>query len=139
MLGNWTGTYTYLGNRLPEKVRNLETKFHIKINEFDGLNFSGIVEEDGATGGMSGIGKIEGKIENGMVYFVKRMPNLSVYFPDGTKVNEDKPHRKIYYSGKLEGEQLAGIWKFKFGFGKVKNRLTIFPRSKGKWEMKKDQ
>ena len=138
MIGKWTGTYKYLSNRIPEEIRNRETKFDIEIIEFDGNAFTGTVQDDLETGGMKGVGKIVGKINNGIVEFVKEMPIQSVYMPDGSKIEEEKPHRKIYYSGKISDNQIEGIWKFKFGIGKVNNRLVIFPRSKGTWKMKKN-
>lgn len=138
MVGNWTGTYKYLGKRIPEEIRCRETKFKIEIIEFNGNYFYGTVQDDLETGGMKGIGKIVGNVKNGILEFVKEMPIQSVYMPDGSKIEEGKPHRKIYYSGKIIGDQIEGIWKFKFGIGKVNNRLVIFPRSKGTWRMKKD-
>jgi hypothetical protein len=138
MLGNWTGTYNYSSKRIPEEIRKLETNFKIEIKKFDGVRFSGTIEDDQSTGGMKGIGKIEGNIKNGIVHFVKEMPIQSVYMPDGSKIEENKPHRKIYYSGKIIDNQIEGVWKFKFGIGKVNNRLVIFPRSKGTWKMKKE-
>lgn len=138
MLGNWTGTYKYEGKRIPHESRERETIFHIKIQEFDGTIFSGIVQDDPATGGMQGIGLIHGQMKKGQIKFVKEMPIQTVYMPDGSKIEENKPHRKIYYSGSIFGNEAQGIWKFKFGFGMVNNRLVIFPRSKGAWSMKKD-
>lgn len=138
MKGNWTGTYQYLSKRIPEEFRNRETKFKIEIMEFDGCHFSGTVQDDLETGGMKGVGKIVGKVKNGIVEFVKEMPIQSVYMPDGSKIEEDKPHRKIYYSGHILNNQIEGVWRFKFGFGKVNNRLVIFPRSKGTWQLKKE-
>lgn len=138
MTGSWTGTYKFLSKRIPEEIRNLETIFKVEIIEFDGKNFSGTVQDDLETGGMNGVGKIVGKVKNGMVEFVKEMPIRTVYMPDGSKIEEDKPHRKIYYSGKILENQIEGVWRFKFGIGKVNNRLVIFPTSKGTWKMKKD-
>jgi hypothetical protein len=137
MVGKWTGTYQYISKRTPEEIRNRATKFEIEIIEFDGITFTGTVKDDLETGGMNGVGKIVGKIRDGIVEFVKEMPNQSVYLPDGSKIEEEKPHRKIYYSGKLSDNQIEGIWKFKFGIGKVRNRLAVFPRTKGTWKMKK--
>lgn len=138
MLGKWTGTYKYLSKRLPENLRNRETKFEIDIIEFDGNYFTGIVQDDLSTGGMRGTGKITGVVKNGRMKFIKEMPIQSVYLPDGTRIEQDKPHRKIYYTGKFRGDYIKGIWKFKFGIGIIKNRLAIFPRSIGSWEMKKN-
>ena len=118
------------------KARN--TKFKIEINEFDDLRFSGIVTDDEVTGGMKGIDNIVGRIKNGIVGFIKEMPTQTVYMRDGLKIEENKPHRKIYYSGKILDNQIEGVWKFKFGIGRVNNRLVIFPSSKGTWKMKKD-
>ncbi len=137
MLGKWTGTYKYLSQRLPEKVRNNEVKFDIEIIEFDCIRFSGLVKDDIETGGMKGTGKIEGHVKNGIIKFVKAMPTQSVYLQDGSNIEEDKPHRNIYYSGKISDNTIKGTWKFKWGIGKVKNRWVIFPGTKGTFEMKK--
>lgn len=128
-----------MSKRIPEEIRKQETNFKIEIKKFDGVWFSGTIEDDQASGGMKGIGKIDGHIKNGVVYFVKEMPIQSVYMPDGSKIEEDKPHRKFYYSGTILDNTVEGVWKFKFGIGKVNNRLGIFPRSRGTWKMKKCQ
>lgn len=138
MLGNWTGTYSYSSKRIPQELFDQEVKFHINILHFDGSHFSGTVEDDFETGGTKGIGKVSGHIKNGLVTFVKEMPIQTLYFSDGSRIEEDKPHRKIYYSGKLRNNEIEGTWKFKLGIGIVKNRLAIFPRSKGTWKMKKE-
>ena len=138
MIGHWTGSYKYLSRRIPEEIRTRVTKFKIEIIEFDGNHFSGTVQDDIETGGMNGVGKIVGFIKNGKVEFVKEMPLQTIYTPYGSKIEEDKPHRKIYYSGEIMDNKIEGLWRFKFGKGKVNNRLVIFPRSKGTWEMKKD-
>jgi len=136
MKGNWKGTYRYLSTRVPEELLRLEIPFNIRIEEFDGMRFSGRIEDDTTNGGMEGIGRITGRINDETIEFIKEMPRQSAYLPDGTRIVEDKPHRKIYYSGKIAGNSAEGIWKFKFGIGKVNNRWAIFPRSKGTWQMK---
>jgi hypothetical protein len=138
MIGKWTGSYTYFSKRLPEEVRNRETKFEIEILVFDGIHFSGIVRDDLATGGMKGEGKIIGKIKNDKLEFVKEMPIQTVYMPDGSKIQEEKPHRKIYYTGVLSDKQMQGTWKFRFGMGIVNRRLVVFPPSTGNWRMTKN-
>jgi hypothetical protein len=138
MVGKWTGNYTYFSKRLREEVRNRETKFEIEILVYDGIHFSGIVRDDLATGGMKGEGKIIGKIKNGKLEFVKEMPIQTIYMHDGSEIQEEKPHRKIYYRGVLSGKQMQGTWKFKFGMGIINHQLVIFPRSTGSWQMTKN-
>lgn len=139
MKGKWKGFYTQSSARLPEKIRTQETKFEVEITAFDGQKFSGTVQDDLATGGTRGIGKISGTIQNGTVNFVKEMPVQSVYTKEGSIIEEDRPHRKIYYSGKIKNNEIEGIWKFKLGLGTFNNRLVIFPKSKGTWKMKRTE
>lgn len=137
MVGKWKGTYRYSSKRIPEEIRNREVKFEMEICDFDGTVFTGTIHDDVETGGMRGVGRISGTIRNGKVEFVKEMPMQAVYLPDGSKVEENKPHRKIYYAGSLVDNHAEGRWKFKWGIGKVQNRWAIFPRSTGTWNMKK--
>lgn len=137
MKGTWSGTYTYLNKRLSEELHKRETKFKIIIDQFDGVNFSGWVEDDIESGGMKGNGTIEGTLIKDKIKFIKMMPTQTVYLPDGSKHNENKPHRKIYYTGVKINNSIKGQWKFKIGFGRVNNRLALFLASRGLWEMKK--
>lgn len=72
MIGTWIGTYKHESRRIPESKRNQITGFKIVVNEFDGVNFSGEVEDNIETGGMRGKGVIEGKLTNNKVDFVKK-------------------------------------------------------------------
>lgn len=137
MLGKWTGTYQYVGKRINKVRQNRITQFEIEIIEFEGIHFSGKVQDDLATGGTPGIGKITGKIKDNKISFIKEMPVQAIILKDGTRMEEDKPHRKIYYTGILEKGEIKGKWKFKFGFGKVHNQWVIFAGTRGIWQMKR--
>jgi hypothetical protein len=138
MKGTWIGTYKHESKRIPESKRNQITMFKIVITEFDGINFSGEVEDDVDTGGTRGKGIIEGQIINGKITFVKKMPIQTYLLPDGSLKEENQPHRKIYYSGTFDNDSIKGTWKFKFGIGKINNKLALFLPIKGKWEMKRN-
>lgn len=138
MKGTWIGTYKHESKRIPESKRNQFTTFKIVITEFDGINFSGEVEDDADTGGTRGKGIIEGQIINDKITFVKKMPIQTYLLPDGSLKEENQPHRKIYYSGTLDKDSIKGTWKFKFGIGKINNKIALFLPIKGKWEMKRN-
>lgn len=137
MIGTWTGTYRHLSKRIPEERRNMSTGFKMMITEFDGENFAGTIEDDLETGGTKGIGTVTGTILNSKVSFVKQMPVLTFLNSEGRNEMEDKPHRKVYYSGMLEGNTIHGGWRFKFGLGSIKKTMTLFLPTKGSWEMTK--
>lgn len=137
MTGTWIGTYKHESKRIPESRRNQITAFKIVIHQFDGINFTGEVEDDIETGGTRGKGIIEGQIVRNKINFIKLMPIQTFLLPDGSLKEENQPHRKIYYSGILDNNSIKGTWKFKFGIGKINNRLFLFLPNKGKWEMKR--
>ncbi len=136
MTGTWIGTYQHKSKYTPAEIRNQPIGFTLEILDFDGINFSGTVEDHAGTGGTRGIGKIEGKIKNSNVWFIKIMPIRTILL--GNKViEENKPHRKIYYSGTYKQNSVQGTWKFKAGFGRVNQKIVFFPPVKGTWEMEK--
>ena len=137
MVGIWIGTYKMGKGRLPKERRGGITKFILEITEFDGKRFSGFVEDDLESGGTKGRGEISGEIVNGKVNFIKQMPIATYHLKDEGRIEENKPHRKIYYSGILKENTIQGSWRFKFGFGRIKGRIAFFPASKGIWEMRK--
>lgn len=134
--GIWKGFYQYKNKRLPESYSTRNTAFTIEIISFDGVHFEGKVYDDLETGGTRGIGTIEGKIKNNKIRFVKKMPISTVVYPDGTVVEEDKPHRNIYYEGSFNNNVFTGIWRFKFGI-EFRRGILIYPPSKGTWQMEK--
>tara|TARA_R110002124_G_scaffold287193_2_gene471142 strand:- start:11110 stop:11529 length:420 start_codon:yes stop_codon:yes gene_type:complete len=138
MKGKWIGKYWFSGI-VPDSLRDRKTEFEIIIESFVNSKISGKVSDNIETGGTSGIGIISGKIKDNKVKFVKRMPVKTSVFRDGTRVEEKKPHRPIYYSGIMDSESnfIKGTWKFKRGIGFVNGRLVIYPRTRGEWEMKR--
>lgn len=136
--GKWQGTYRYSGNRIPALLKDRETKFNIEITHVNGRQFSGIVTDDSASGGMQGVGTIRGTWNNTTLQFVKKMPIQTVYLPDGTCLMDEKSHRKIYYVGTLIEDRLTGEWKIKRGFGLFRNRFVYFPKSSGTWQMQRE-
>lgn len=136
LTGIWKGYYQYENKRLPESYATRNTEFTIEITSFDGRNFEGKVYDDLESGGTRGIGIIEGKIKDNKIRFVKKMPVSTVVYPDGRVVEEDKPHRNIYYEGSFENNVFKGIWRFKFGI-EFRRGILVYPPSKGTWQMKK--
>ena len=134
--GIWKGFYQYNNKRLPESYSTSITGFTIEIKSFDGKNFEGTVFDDLESGGTRGIGTITGKIKNNKISFVKKMPVSTIVYPDGTVVEEDKPHRNIYYQGILEHKVFKGTWRFKFGIS-FRGGIFLYPASKGTWQMEK--
>lgn len=137
MLGTWKGTYKHASKWIPEERRNQETSFTLEINKFDGIHFSGTVQDDIHTGGTRGIGKIVGSIRKDKISFIKQMPIRTIMLPDGSTIEELQAHPPIYYKGIIQKEAIAGSWKFRWRLGRVKGRIAFFPASKGSWEMKK--
>ena len=136
--GIWKGFYQYSSKNLRELYNDHKTGFTIEITSFDGVHFEGKVYDDLETGGTRGIGIIEGKIKNNKIRFVKKMPISTVVYPDGRVVEEDKPHRNIYYEGSFDNNVFTGIWRFKFGI-EFRRGIIIFPSSKGTWQMQKTE
>ncbi len=138
MKGNWIGKYWYSGN-VPDRLKERKTEFELTIENHLNSKISGKVSDDLETGGTPGIGSFSGKIMGNRISFVKRMPVRSYFLPDGTNIEEDKPHRPIYYKGILNAKEnsIKGTWRFKFGIEFLNGRLAIYPSTKGQWEMKK--
>ncbi|MFZ1634859.1 MAG: hypothetical protein WAT43_13340 [Chitinophagales bacterium] len=137
MTGTWTGTYQHESERIPEERRNQRTKFKINIIDFDGVHFSGEIEDEVESGGMQGVGRIEGKLIDNKISFIKMMPIQTVYMPDGTRTQLQNRHRNIYYSGIVSGDSIKGVWKLKFGVRLINNKIAIFYPIKGNWEMRR--
>jgi uncharacterized protein YbcV (DUF1398 family) len=135
LLGKWNGQYRYISTRLPLAMRESATNFILSISEFDGENFKGTVTEDSVTGGMNGMGMIQGIWKNGSLKFVKKMPFKTVYLPDGTKMEFNQQHRKLYYQGTWKTNRFEGTWKLKLGVGFLYKKFVIYPPSKGTWTM----
>jgi hypothetical protein len=137
MKGLWIGTYQHQSPRIPSELRNQITTFRIDITEYDGIHFSGTIEDDLETGGTRGIGTIKGKVRKGKISFVKQMPIATYVLPDGERKESQQAHRKIYYSGRLQDTFFIGRWKIKSGIGKLENKFLFFYSISGIWQMEK--
>lgn len=140
MKGTWKGFYTYKDERVRRLIGFEKTFFEIKIDEFDGVNFSGTVQDDADSGGMEDAGTIEGKIENNRVSFVKRMPRRQIVFSDGEQEIREENHPDIYYSGIFDTQlsKIQGKWHFKkeIIFVFLWWSFPVFYKGgKGSWEM----
>lgn len=134
--GIWKGFYQYDPKGFAESYMGRRTGFTITITSLEEFHFEGTVYDDLESGGTRGIGIIEGKIKNNKIRFVKKMPISTTVYPDGTVVEENKPHRNIYYEGKFENTIFKGTWRFKFGI-EFRRGISIYFPSKGTWEMEK--
>ena len=138
MKGKWNGKYWFSGN-VPDSLKDTKTDFELTIDDYSNSKISGKISDNVEMGGTKGIGSISGTLKGNKIKFVKRMPISTSVLQDGTRIEEDKPHRPIYYKGIIDSESnsIKGTWKFKIGIGLVKGRLAFFPGTKGEWEMKR--
>lgn len=138
MLGNWKGFYRFDDKRFQEATGFEATGFEIAIDQFDGKNFSGKVNDDEQTGGMEGTGEIIGKVENNQIYFEKKMPKNCTLYLDGNKRYSEKKHPTLYYSGQLseDGKKIEGTWKFNKRLAFLLYVIPVIYRpGKGTWNM----
>jgi hypothetical protein len=139
MIGQYKGFYKF-NSPETEKLRGIEkTIFYCTIDFFDGKNFSGSIEDDPDSGGMMGVGKIVGKLRNGQITFVKKMPiRMIIQHSEALMEVSPEPHPPIYYKGKLSSDKryFYGTWAFNhliaFFYGIIPK--TYRPPS-GTWEM----
>ena len=138
MKGKWNGTYWYEGNAT-DSIKYRITPFQLIIEHVKGKKISGNVKDDTKMGGTKGVGTINGSIKGNKIKFVKRMPIHTVILHNGTRIEENKPHRPIYYKGIInkEGDHIEGTWRFKMGLGFVDGKIALFLGTRGFWEMKK--
>ena len=138
MTGTWVGYYKY-GNENLQKANGFDkTNFTITIKSFDGKNFQGIVVDDIKSGGMEGIGKVMGQIEDEHIFFKKFMPKKSIICFNGEKKNSDKKHPVLYYTGVFSKDikEISGEWKFKFTIGFLFGFIPFpYRPGKGTWRM----
>jgi hypothetical protein len=141
MDGNWKGFYKYQSSAVSKITGHEKTRFIIKINSFDGINFEGEVSEDESTGGMDGVGIIKGNVSHGNIAFIKQMPfQVQIIDKEGTRnLDRTKKHSPLYYHGTAIGENhFAGTWKFKQKWGLLFGLIPIyFSPGKGTWEMER--
>lgn len=138
MKGRWIGKYWFSG-KVPEIIKDKKTEFELEVQQYDNAIISGKIIDNVKMGGTKGVGEFLGTVEGNKIQFVKQMPVSTSILPNGTRIEEDKPHRPIYYKGTLDKEKgsAKGTWKFKFGIGWVNGRIVVFPGTKGNWEMNK--
>jgi hypothetical protein len=117
--GTWKGQYKY-DSKAVQQTKGVEaTNFVIDITDIHKENFTGTVEDDLATGGTEGIGKITGRAVGTYVEFIKQMPIMTTINPKtGVTKTYNKKHMPIKYTGTLsaDGKTITGVWKFKVGF-----------------------
>ena len=90
--------------------------FDLEIVASENGSFIGIVQDNIEMGGTPGVGQIIGRENNDLIVFEKNMPIEAMHFQNGDqKVNKNKKHPTIVYSGNLGQDRrtLRGNWKFK--------------------------
>lgn len=140
MKGRWSGFYQYDKEAVRKAVGHDRTFFAIKIDVFDGRNFSGEVQDDVTTGGMTEKGKIFGFVEKGEVYFEKYMPNYQTRDPKtGERISFNRKHPALYYTGILSDDErrVEGKWRFKNQVGLLAGFIPFPVSVKGTWMMKR--
>lgn len=127
MIGKWEGFFQHTTKYAPEKLRNRKTLFKLEITECKGNKFSGQVFDDLNTGGMEGIGIIEGTFDSDGVKFVKKMPQRTEYFPNGSVIKRNKPHPEILYEGDFMNNRnkISGTWIIKSRISFYRFRLYV--------------
>ena len=137
-LGQWTGHYSFMDEKI-NKIRGYEkTFFEIEILSVNNNEFAGKIQDDLTTGGTEGIGQVSGKIVGDRIDFVKLMPVMTLIVDrKGTRKTLNRKHRPIYYSGQFssDGQTISGTWRFKFGFVRIGIIPIPFLPSKGIWSM----
>ena len=138
MKGKWIGKYWFLGN-VPQNLKDNKTEFTLIIENYDNSKVSGSIYDNNETGGTKGVGNISGVVKGNKIKFIKRMPIKTAILTDGTRIEEEKPHRKIYYKGVINStnDYIEGTWKFKRGIGLINRKIVFYPGTNGKWNMKR--
>ncbi len=138
MKGKWNGNYWFSGD-VPDALKDRKTEFELTIDDYSNFKISGTVYDHIEMGGTKGVGEFSGTVKGNKIRFVKRMPVRTVVLKDGTRIEEKKPHRPIYYKGMIDFKTglIKGTWKFKIGIGFVKGQLVFYPGTNGEWEMRK--
>jgi hypothetical protein len=132
------GIYWFAG-KVPDVLKNRKTEFELIIDKYFNSKISGTISDNVENGGTKGVGNFSGTVKGNKIKFIKRMSISTSVLLDGTRIEEDKPHRPIYYKGIIDADSnsIKGTWKFKIGFGFVQGRLAFYPGTKGEWEMRK--
>jgi hypothetical protein len=114
MIGKWKGTYGYDNRKGFENAKLIPVEFDVEIVAMENETFTGFVEDNIEMGGTPGVGQITGSVDQSSVVFEKNMPAETMHFQNGeTKVDINKKHPAIIYTGTLENKIITGNWKFK--------------------------
>jgi len=137
MIGTWKGKYKYNIKKSSE-FYDKEVEFLLRITEFDGIHFTGTVQDSDHNYGTRGLGSIKGKINDNHIEFIKQMPIKTMMSTNGKKTeNENEKHTPIFYTGITNlKDSYSGNWKMKES-GFIKRLLYLFFGVKGTWEITK--
>jgi hypothetical protein len=143
MQGIYKGFYKYDKAVNQEAIGFGKTYFTLIISGVKDNKFSGTVEDDVFTGGMHGIGTINGEVNGNNISFTKQMPkSMSIVFDrSGTGKRKELSHRKhptIFYTGhEIKNGKFAGTWKIKPGISVGILWFIMGMKTTGTWEMTK--
>lgn len=138
MKGSYKGKYWYKGE-VNAPLANRITEFELSIESYSNSRITGSISDNLETGGTKGIGSLTGKVKGSKLRFVKRMPIRTAVDKDGNRIEENKPHKPIYYEGEIDERSglIKGSWKLKGRIGFIQGRIAIYKTTKGEWEMRK--
>lgn len=145
--GVWRGSYGY---EAPEQLANRDSvTFTLTLKQGWFGRFTGSVTDDDS-GGMPGVGAIEGHFSYPHIEFTKRMPVCYIVAPDGRAITlreylteqdltceRDLPHDPIFYQGEFSSVNRAhGTWiimasEIPLGDG----RAIEMPETRGVWQI----
>lgn len=137
MQGNWDGFYKYDNPDFQKATGFEQTNFKLNIQKSEGNTFEGTVNDDQATGGMQGTGRIVGTLRGNKVSFRKYMPYGREIDLEGNHYSTGKPHAILYYSGTLskDKQHASGRWKFSYKIHMLFGMLPIpYRPGMGTWE-----
>lgn len=139
MKQTYKGHYTYDSEAIQKSIGHERTLFTIEIEFAEDDTFKGSVKDDVFTGGMNGIGEINGEIDKDAIFFMKQMPFECKIDKFGNRINSDRKHLLLIYEGNLsEPNKYIGKWEFEKRWGLILGFIPFkFSPGKGKWEMEK--
>ncbi|WP_281231067.1 hypothetical protein [Flavobacterium gelatinilyticum] len=140
MTGNWNGYYKFDNEIIQNAMGFEKTNFTIVIENCEGADFQGKVNDDVSTGGMKETGNVIGKVRNNVIKFQKFMPKNCTIDGSGNRETLDKKHPTLYYEGTFSQDksEAGGKWYFKRKIGFRYGFLPVlYSPGRGTWRMKK--
>jgi hypothetical protein len=145
--GTWRGAYRYDPSEGMAKRDPVAFTLTLKQGWFE--RFTGTVTDD-SSGGMPGVGTIEGYFSYPRIEFTKQMPVFCVAAPDGRTISlreyltelghicvPDVPHTPVFYQGEFSSPNRAqGTWIVRAGpISLGGGRAIEMPETRGVWSI----